>query len=65
VLGQPGRDRIAAGLVAADAMVDRIAGRRVVKGPGNQGLSRLSGGRPGTRARRNRYPPIPRAGSSR
>src|SRR5438874_1190153 len=25
VLGQPGRDRIAAGLVAADAMVDRIA----------------------------------------
>ena len=28
VLGQPGRDRIAAGLAAADAMVDRIAGRR-------------------------------------
>ena len=27
VLGQPGDDRIAAGLVAADAMVDRIAGR--------------------------------------
>lgn len=26
VLGQPGRDRIAAGLAAADAMVDRIAG---------------------------------------
>jgi D-alanyl-D-alanine carboxypeptidase (penicillin-binding protein 5/6) len=26
VLGQPGRDRIAAGLAAADAIVDRIAG---------------------------------------
>jgi D-alanyl-D-alanine carboxypeptidase (penicillin-binding protein 5/6) len=30
VLGQPGHDRIAAGLAAADAMVDRIAGHRVV-----------------------------------
>jgi D-alanyl-D-alanine carboxypeptidase (penicillin-binding protein 5/6) len=28
VLGQPGQDRIAAGLAAADAMVDRIAGHR-------------------------------------
>jgi D-alanyl-D-alanine carboxypeptidase (penicillin-binding protein 5/6) len=28
VLGQPGHDRIAAGLEAADAMVGRIAGRR-------------------------------------
>jgi D-alanyl-D-alanine carboxypeptidase (penicillin-binding protein 5/6) len=28
VLGQPGHDRIAAGLEAADAMVDHIAGRR-------------------------------------
>ncbi len=28
VLGQPGHDRIAAGLAAANAMVDRIAGRR-------------------------------------
>jgi serine-type D-Ala-D-Ala carboxypeptidase (penicillin-binding protein 5/6) len=28
VLGQPGHDRIAAGLAAADAMVNRIAGRR-------------------------------------
>ncbi|HET8587439.1 MAG TPA: D-alanyl-D-alanine carboxypeptidase [Candidatus Limnocylindria bacterium] len=28
VLGQPGRDRIAAGLAAAEAMVDRITGRR-------------------------------------
>src|SRR6478609_5965784 len=30
VLGQPGDDRIAAGLAAADAMVDRIAGDRAV-----------------------------------
>jgi serine-type D-Ala-D-Ala carboxypeptidase (penicillin-binding protein 5/6) len=30
VLGQPGRDKIAAGLATADAMVDRIAGRRAV-----------------------------------
>jgi serine-type D-Ala-D-Ala carboxypeptidase (penicillin-binding protein 5/6) len=30
VLGQPGDDRIAAGLAAADAMVARIAGRRAV-----------------------------------
>jgi len=30
VLGQPGHDRIAAGLAAADAMVDRIAGQRTV-----------------------------------
>ena len=28
VLGQPGHDQIAAGLVAADAMVDRITGQR-------------------------------------
>jgi serine-type D-Ala-D-Ala carboxypeptidase (penicillin-binding protein 5/6) len=28
VLGQPGYDRVAAGLAAADAMVDRIGGRR-------------------------------------
>jgi hypothetical protein len=27
-LGQPGHDQIAAGLAAADAMVDRIAGHR-------------------------------------
>ena len=30
VLGQPGRDQIAAGLAAADAMVDRIAGHPAV-----------------------------------
>src|SRR5262249_57796595 len=32
VLGQPGDDRIAAGLAAADAMVDRIAGERPAPG---------------------------------
>jgi D-alanyl-D-alanine carboxypeptidase (penicillin-binding protein 5/6) len=32
VLGQPGHDRIEAGLVAAAAMVDRIAGHRVTPG---------------------------------
>jgi D-alanyl-D-alanine carboxypeptidase (penicillin-binding protein 5/6) len=32
VLGQPGHDRIASGLAAADAMVDRIAGQRAVPG---------------------------------
>jgi D-alanyl-D-alanine carboxypeptidase (penicillin-binding protein 5/6) len=32
VLGQPGHDRIAAGLAAAAAMVDRIAGQRAVPG---------------------------------
>ena len=30
VLGQPGRDQVAAGLAAAAAMVDRIAGRRTM-----------------------------------
>jgi D-alanyl-D-alanine carboxypeptidase len=30
VLGQPGHDKIAAGLAAADALVDRITGRRAV-----------------------------------
>jgi D-alanyl-D-alanine carboxypeptidase (penicillin-binding protein 5/6) len=30
VLGQPGHDRLAAGLAAADAMVERIAGQRAV-----------------------------------
>jgi D-alanyl-D-alanine carboxypeptidase len=32
VLGQPDHDRIAAGLTAAAAMVDRVAGRRAVPG---------------------------------
>jgi serine-type D-Ala-D-Ala carboxypeptidase (penicillin-binding protein 5/6) len=33
VLGQPGNDQVAAGLAAAAAMVDRIAGRRPVPDP--------------------------------
>jgi serine-type D-Ala-D-Ala carboxypeptidase (penicillin-binding protein 5/6) len=33
VLGQPGPNRITAGLVAAAAMVDRIAGQRAVPDP--------------------------------
>jgi D-alanyl-D-alanine carboxypeptidase (penicillin-binding protein 5/6) len=33
VLGQPGYDRIAAGLMAAAAMVDRIAGQRAAPDP--------------------------------
>jgi serine-type D-Ala-D-Ala carboxypeptidase (penicillin-binding protein 5/6) len=33
VLGQPGHDQIAAGLAAADAMVDRIAGQRARPDP--------------------------------
>jgi serine-type D-Ala-D-Ala carboxypeptidase (penicillin-binding protein 5/6) len=33
VLGQPGHEQIAAGLAAADAMVDRIAGHRAVPDP--------------------------------
>jgi D-alanyl-D-alanine carboxypeptidase (penicillin-binding protein 5/6) len=37
VLGQPGRDRIAAGLAAADAMVDRIAGAVRPRSPGLSG----------------------------
>ncbi len=47
VLGQPGRDRIAAGLAAADAMVDRIAGGR----PAPAGLPALPGRRSGQRSR--------------
>ena len=46
VLGQPGRDRIAAGLAAAAAMVDRITGRRAE--PGAQGRAiRAPGASPG------------------
>ena len=33
VLGQPGHDQVAAGLAAADAMVDRIAGQRAAPDP--------------------------------
>jgi serine-type D-Ala-D-Ala carboxypeptidase (penicillin-binding protein 5/6) len=40
VLGQPGHDRIAAGLAAAAAMVDRITGRRAAPGPQQPTLPR-------------------------
>jgi serine-type D-Ala-D-Ala carboxypeptidase (penicillin-binding protein 5/6) len=38
VLGQPGDDRVTAGLAAANAMVDRIAGRRATPDPGQRTL---------------------------
>jgi len=38
VLGQPGHDRIAAGLAAADAMVARIAGRQATPDPRRRSL---------------------------
>jgi serine-type D-Ala-D-Ala carboxypeptidase (penicillin-binding protein 5/6) len=38
VLGQPGHNRIAAGLAAADAMVERIAGHRAVPDPRQRAL---------------------------
>jgi hypothetical protein len=43
VLGQPGHDQIAAGLAAAETMVDRITGHRAVPD-----------GRPGTLPPRTR-----------
>jgi serine-type D-Ala-D-Ala carboxypeptidase (penicillin-binding protein 5/6) len=48
VLGQPGHDLIAAGLAAADAMVDHIAGDRV--GPGSQQPMPAPGALPRTHA---------------
>jgi D-alanyl-D-alanine carboxypeptidase (penicillin-binding protein 5/6) len=42
VLGQPGHDRIVAGLAAADAMVDRITGQRATPGPPPGALPSLS-----------------------
>jgi hypothetical protein len=42
VLGQPGHNRIAAGLAAADAMVDRIAGDRATPDPGERSLPPLT-----------------------
>jgi D-alanyl-D-alanine carboxypeptidase (penicillin-binding protein 5/6) len=38
VLGQPGHNQVAAGLKAADAMVDRIAGHRATPDPGQRTL---------------------------
>src|SRR5437762_6975859 len=49
VLGQPGHDRIAAGLAAAAAMVDRIAGRRGV--PDSPQLAPAPGALPRLHAR--------------
>ena len=50
VLGQPGHDQIAAGLAAAEAMVDRISGhsRRQVQAPPELGQRTLA---PGTAPR--------------
>jgi D-alanyl-D-alanine carboxypeptidase (penicillin-binding protein 5/6) len=48
VLGQPGHDQVAAGLAAADAMVDRIAGQRAVPNLGQPTLA------PGTMPRSHR-----------
>jgi serine-type D-Ala-D-Ala carboxypeptidase (penicillin-binding protein 5/6) len=42
VLGQPGHDQIAAGLAAADTMVDRIAGDRATRDPGPRTLPPLN-----------------------
>jgi D-alanyl-D-alanine carboxypeptidase len=52
VLGQPGHDRIAAGLTAAAAMVDRIAGHRAVPD-----LEQRPPPLPAPRSRRSRLPP--------
>ena len=54
VLGQPGHDQIAAGLAAADAMVDRIAGQPAMPDPQQPTLA------PGTApSRRLPLPPMP------
>jgi serine-type D-Ala-D-Ala carboxypeptidase (penicillin-binding protein 5/6) len=58
VLGQPGHDQIAAGLAAAAAMVDRIAGYRAVPD-----LSQLTV--PPRTASRSRQPPLPSTSSAR
>jgi len=59
VLGQPGRDRIAAGLAAADAMVDRIAGRR--GRPGLQQRTSPLQTRPGLQQRTSPLQTAPRS----
>jgi serine-type D-Ala-D-Ala carboxypeptidase (penicillin-binding protein 5/6) len=53
VLGQPGHDKIAAGLAAADAMVDRIAGHSRPQGPAVPDLRRRTLA-PGTAPRSHR-----------
>jgi D-alanyl-D-alanine carboxypeptidase (penicillin-binding protein 5/6) len=57
VLGQPGPDQIAAGLAAADAMVDRIAGRSPREVPVMQDL-RQRAPAPGAPPRSRRSPPL-------
>jgi hypothetical protein len=47
VLGEPGSDRIAGGLAAADAMVDRITGQRATRDLGQPTLPPLPA--PGSR----------------
>jgi D-alanyl-D-alanine carboxypeptidase (penicillin-binding protein 5/6) len=56
VLGQPGYDKIAAGLVTAAAMVDRITGRRVVPalGPPPSAVAGASSRPPAAPPRRRR-----------
>jgi D-alanyl-D-alanine carboxypeptidase (penicillin-binding protein 5/6) len=56
VLGQPGRNQVAAGLAAADAMVDRIAGDRATPDLGQRTLPPLTA--PGS-------PPLTAPGSQR
>jgi D-alanyl-D-alanine carboxypeptidase (penicillin-binding protein 5/6) len=47
VLGQPGEDQVAAGLAAADALVDRIAGGRATTASGAPPLARSRRALPG------------------
>jgi D-alanyl-D-alanine carboxypeptidase (penicillin-binding protein 5/6) len=47
VLGQPGHDRIAAALAAAEALVDRVAGRRAVPDPQRRAPARWPSSRSG------------------
>jgi D-alanyl-D-alanine carboxypeptidase (penicillin-binding protein 5/6) len=59
VLGQPGHDQVEAGLSAAAAMVDRIAGQRAAPGPQQRAV-------PPRTAPRSRQPPlIPSTSGSR
>ena len=58
VLGQPGHDRIAVGLAAADAMVDRIAGQQAVPDPQQRTLP-APPAPPGQRSRLRVHVPRP------
>ena len=59
VLGQPGDDRVEAGLAAADAMVDRIAGRLATPDPRRRTLARATA--PRSQRLRPRLPASPAA----